>query len=120
MRYVCILMGLMFCLFTYWQLNDLNQYETERWYLWVVAYAICAVVSLASYFKRLPLAVYAAIGAAALVAAIIRVQSIEWENTILYNKNNPSGNETGGLLIIVIWMGVLIATRKRLGCCCKK
>jgi len=105
-------MALLFCLFTYWQLNDLDQYHTERWYLWVAAYGLCALVSLVSFFRRLPVIVYISMVVAAISAAIIRVQGVEWSHTILYNPNNPSGNETGGLLVVAIWMGILAWSRK--------
>jgi len=105
-------MALVFALFTYWQMNDLNQYKTEKWYLWVGAYALCSVISAASYFRRLPMMIYLSLAVAALVAAAVRLQGIEWEKAVLYNENNPSGNETGGLLVVAIWMILLIWLRK--------
>ena len=112
MRYVCLFMGLLFCLFTYWQTNDLGQYHTEKWYLWVAAYGLCALISIVSFFKCLPVALYIGMAVAALTAAVIRVQGVEWSKTILYNPDNPSGNETGGLLIVVIWMILLAGFRR--------
>ena len=112
MRYVSLFMGLLFCLFTYWQLNDLDQYHTDKWYLWVGGYGLCALISIASFFRRLPITIYIAMAVAALTAAIVRVQGIEWTKTILYNPENPSGNETGGLLVVVIWMLLLAWLRK--------
>ena len=105
-------MALLFSLFTYWQLNDLNQYHTEKWYLWVGAYALCALISVVSFFMRLPVAIYLSMAAAALAAGVIRIQGVEWSKKVLYNTENPSGNETGGLLIVVIWM-VILAFRRR-------
>jgi len=112
MRYVSLVMALLFSLFTYWQLNDLNQYHTEKWYLWVGAYALCALISVVSFFMRLPVAIYLSMAAAALAAGVIRIQGVEWSKKVLYNTENPSGNETGGLLIVVIWM-VILAFRRR-------
>jgi len=111
MRYVCLFMGILFCLFTYWQMNDLDQYHTEKWYLWVGAYALCAVISIVSFFRRLPRAVYISVAVTALVGGVVRVMSVEWSKKILYNVDNPSGNETGGLLIVAIWMVILAFKR---------
>ncbi|MBK1830280.1 transmembrane 220 family protein [Verrucomicrobiaceae bacterium R5-34] len=105
-------MTVVFALFTYWQLNDLDQYHTEKWYLWVAAYAVCALISLASFFRRLPVIVYIAMAVAAVSAAVIRVQGVDWSHKILYNPDNPSGNETGGLLFVTLWMIVLAWGRK--------
>ena len=120
MRYLCLLMAIVFVQFTYWQLNDLTQYNTELWYLWVATYGVCCLLSLASWWVALPRVLYAMISGVALIAAVIRLQSIEWDHTILFNPNNPAGNETGGLLVIAVWMGLLAWTQNSLGCPCKK
>lgn len=112
MRYVCLLMALVFGLFTFWQFNDLDQYHTEKWYLWVAAYGLCALISAASFFKRLPVIVYISVIVAAVTAAVVRIQAVEWSREILYNPDNPSGNETGGLLVVAIWMAVLAWSRR--------
>ncbi len=120
MRYVCLLMTLVFVQFTRWQFNDLTQYNTELWYCWVIAYALCVLVSLGSFFRALPRMVYLGVSVIGLVAGLIRFRSIEWDHEILYNPNNPSGNETGGLFIIAIWFGILAWRHASLGCACKK
>lgn len=107
MRKTCLVMAVLFSLFTYWQFNDLEQYDTEWWQGWVLAYALCAIVSLVSFWKMLPRWCYVSACVLALGAAVYRSLSIEWEKTVLYNESNPSGNESGGLLIIGLWMGVL-------------
>ena len=107
MRYVCLVMAAIFALFTYFQFNDLTQYNTKLWYFWVIAYALCTLISLVSWRKALPRAVYTSVAVIALIAGLIRFQAIDWDHKILYNPNNPSGNETGGLLIIAIWFGIL-------------
>ncbi len=112
MRDVCLFMGFLFSLFTYWQFNDLDQYHTEKWYLWVGVYALCAVISIVSFFRPLPMSVYIAMALAALTAAVVRVQGVEWSKGVLYNPDNPSGNETGGLLVVVVWM-ILMAWLRR-------
>ncbi len=120
MRCVCLIMVAVFIQFTYWQFNDLTQYNTELWYCWVIAYALCCAISLVSFWKALPRKLYLAISVVGLVAGLIRFNSIEWDHKILYNPDNPAGNETGGLLIIAIWFGLLAWRHASLGCPCKK
>lgn len=108
-------MAVVFVQFTYLQFNDLKQYETRWWQGWVVTYGFCAVVSLAGFWKALPRWFYLTACVVALVCAAYWSLGIEWEKTILHNKNNPSGNETGGLLVIAIWMGVLTWKHSSLG-----
>ena len=112
-------MGALFVLFTYWQFNDLKQYETELWYGWVATYGLCAVVSLLSYWKALPKWFYLAVALVALACAASWSLGIEWQKTVLYNETNPSGNETGGLLVVAIWFGILAWRHASLGCPCK-
>ena len=100
-------MTAVFAQFTYWQFNDMQQYHTELWYAWVFAYGLICVVSLLSWKKPLPRILYISLGSLAVIATLVRLQSIEWDGAILYNPNNPAGNETGGLLIIALWMGAL-------------
>lgn len=115
MRYVCLIMAAVFVLFTYWQFNDLTQYKTELWHGWVVAYALSCVISLVSYKYALPRMIYFGVAVTALVSGLIRFQAIDWDHKILYNPDNPSGNETGGLLILAIWFGVLAWRHASLG-----
>ena len=121
MRYACLVMGLLFVMFTYWQFNDLEQYDTEWWQGWVLTYSLCVVVSLLSVFKVLPRWFYWGTAVVALIVAGCWSLGIEWEKTVLYNETNPSGNESGGLLIIAAWFGVLAWRHASLGCSrCKK
>lgn len=120
MRYACLVMAVVFSLFTYWQFNDLTQYNTDLWYGWVVAYALCVVVSLVSWWKALPRSFYLTGALLALGCALYRALAIEWEKTVLYNETNPSGNESGGLLIIALWWGILAWKQRSLGSPSKK
>jgi hypothetical protein len=113
-------MGGLFVLFTYWQFNDLEQYETEWWQGWVLTYALCSVVSLVSWWKALPRWFYLSVSIVTLAVAAYWSLGIEWHKTVLYNETNPSGNESGGLFIIAVWFGVLACKHKSLGCACKK
>jgi hypothetical protein len=107
MKIACLTMAVFLALFTYWQFNDLEQYGTALWPGWVITYGGACLLSLFSAFRPLPRALYGGLSAAAFVAAVIRVQDIEWDKTVLYNESNPSGNESGGLLILGIWFLVL-------------
>jgi len=106
-RIACLLAAVVFTQFTAWQFNDLEQYGTRLWFGWVLAYGSVAVVSLITAWRALPPSLYAFCAAAAGAAAIVRATAIEWDGPILYNPSNPAGNETGGLLIVAIWLAVL-------------
>ncbi len=107
MKIACGLFTILFGLFCYWQLNDLTQYNTKLWYGWVAFYASASLISLIQIFKFLPRSFFASIALLTLAAAIYRSLSIEWGKTVLYNHNNPAGNESGGILIVSLWMGFL-------------
>ncbi len=113
-------MAAVFVLFTYWQFNDLEQYQTQLWQGWVVTYVLCVIVSLLSYWKAMPRWFYLSVTIIVLACAAFWSLGIEWGETILYNDKNPSGNETGGLFIIAIWFGILAWRHASLGCACKK
>ena len=111
MRIACFVMAAVFTLFTYWQFNDLGQYGTQFWEGWVAFYAAAAVISLVSALKPLPRPVLVGFAALAGCAAIWRSLSIEWDKTVLYNETNPAGNESGGLLIVALWIAILAFKR---------
>lgn len=120
MRYVCSFMAVLFVLFAYWQFNDLEQYDTEWWQGWVLTYSLCAIVSVVSSFKALPRWFYLSVSILMLVVALYWSLGIEWHKTVLYNESNPSGNESGGLIIIAIWFGLLTWKHESLGLRSKK
>jgi hypothetical protein len=103
----CYLAAAIFSLFTYWQFNDLEQYGTQFWYAWVLAYGATALVALLSARRDLPRPLYIGSAACAFVAAVIRFTSIDWNGKIFYNETNPAGNETGGLMIVSFWFAFL-------------
>jgi hypothetical protein len=112
MRIACIVAFGVFGFFAYLQLNDAEQYGTELWLGWVILYAGIAIVSLRTAWMPLPRSFYRVGAGMAVVAAAIRATAIEWGEPILYNESNPSGNETGGLLIVAVWLA-LLASRAR-------
>lgn len=120
MRYICPIMAALFVLCTYWQFNDLSQYNTELWYAWVIAYALCVIVSLICWWTKFPRWILWLGSAVAAGVAVVRSLDIEWQKTVLFNDGNPSGNETGGLLIIAGWLGFLAWKQSSLRCKCNK
>lgn len=109
LRVICVVAIIVFGLFTFWQFNDLDQYGTKWWQGWVLFYLVAAAAAIVALFKHLPVWVYVLGAVGSLGAAIYRSMSIEWGNTVLYNEQNPAGNESGGLLIVAIWFAYLAA-----------
>lgn len=94
----------MFGFFSYWQLNDLGQYGTQWWQGWLLTYACTAVLCAVTLGRRLPRWTYLTGAGLALAHAGLRFLAIQPDKTILYNPSNPAGNETGGLLIVCLWL----------------
>ncbi|MFP6641471.1 MAG: transmembrane 220 family protein [Myxococcota bacterium] len=104
MRTACLMATALFALFSYWQFNDLEQYGTQLWLGWALLYAFVSAVSLFSAWQRLPRLLYWGAALLAGLAAALRSLEIEWSAGILNNPGNPAGNETGGLLVVALWL----------------
>lgn len=104
-----IVLGILFLLFAWVQKNDASQYKTADWGVigWIALYLFTAVVSFITAWKPLPRAFYWSCATLIILNALYRFTAIQWEKTILYNEENPAGNETGGLLITSIWFTVM-------------
>lgn len=107
MRSACIVMTVIFAQFAYFQRNDLDQFNTEIWYVWIVIYGVCSALSLVSYFRALSRGFYLSFGVASFVGALIRVMDVTPGVNPFFNDNNPAGNEAGGLVVIALWFTVL-------------
>lgn len=107
MKLFCIIGALLFSLFSYWQKNDLDQYGTDLWQGWLLTYALTALVCFISIFKKLPSWLYGTGAILAFAHACLRFLAIQLERGIFFVSDNPAGNETGGLLIIALWLGIL-------------
>jgi hypothetical protein len=107
MRIACWIATAVFCLFSYWQFNDLDQYGTNLWWMWVLVYFGTALISLASSFRPVPTSLYFGAAAIALIATVVRFLDIDWSGPLLFDETNPAANETGGLLIVCLWLGFL-------------
>lgn len=113
MKIFCSIGVLLFTLFAYWQMNDLVEYGNKWWQGWLLTYLMTALVCLISFFKALPKWCYWGGAGAALLHALLRSVSIQPEETILFNGDNPAGNETGGLVIVCMWFISLALWRKK-------
>lgn len=101
---------IIFSLFTYWQRNDATQYDTDQLLcaLWIASYAYIALLSLACAFFRMPSKLFWFSAAIPFIIALFRFTYIDWSyDNVLYNPDNPAANETGGLLVMALWLLVL-------------
>ena len=106
-KIACLVAGVLFSLFAYWQLNDLGQYGTVLWQGWVLLYGFTALLSFWTFRRDAPRWIYAALAIGCVANALYRFTAIQWGGKILYNENNPAGNETGGLIIVALWAAFL-------------
>lgn len=111
MRLACLFAAALFFLFSYWQLNDLEQYGTQFWLAWFLAYGATAVLSAISAYRPLPAGLYRGAAAFSVVGALFRLADIEWNASMINNPSNPAGNEAGGLLLVAAWLFFLGARR---------
>jgi len=112
MKIFCGIGVVLFGLFAYWQINDLGQYGTEWWQGWLLTYAVTSLVCLVSLIKLLPKWAYWLGAIMAFTHAALRSLAIQFDETVLFNENNPAGNETGGLIIVCAWL-IALAVWKR-------
>jgi hypothetical protein len=113
MRFLCLAAAAIFSLFTYWQFNDLEQYGTGLWYAWALTYGAVALVSLVSALRTLPRPLLLAGSALAAAVSLVRMTAIDWSGEIFNDETNPAGNESGGLIIVALWLVFLAAKHAR-------
>lgn len=109
MKILCIILGVLFACFAFWQRNDITQYDTNQTitYLWIMGYSLTSIITLLSALRPLPRLIFLSAMLLTFTLTVIRFPSIEWSGNVLYNENNPAANETGGLLILFVWYTVL-------------
>jgi len=107
MRLTCFFMFIIFAVFAYLQGNDLDQYQTQLWFIWILLYGACSLTSIISCFKPLPRMLYAFFCLSSFVAAVFRFSALTPNEQVFSNPNNPAGNEGGGLMIVAAWFGML-------------
>lgn len=107
MRSACIVMTVIFAQFSYFQKNDLDQFNTEIWYIWIAVYGLCSALSLLTYFTALPRKIYGLLSLTSLAGALVRLAGLTPGEDIFFNDHNPAGNEAGGLFVIALWFNIL-------------
>jgi len=103
---------LLFLLFSYWQLNDKEQYITNYWYLWFGLYSLLASMAwfeaeyaLETNKRFISAKNYIYLSVAALLIALIRIWQIDYQaKAFFFDKESPAVNEAGGLLLISMWL----------------
>lgn len=116
MKITCLTGTVIFSLFTYWQFNDTTQYQTQQLiaYSWIAAYASIAILSAVCAFRKLPRKIFLILAAIPFIIAGFRFTYIDWNyDNVLYNPDNPAANETGGLLIMTLWLLLLFKLNKK-------
>ena len=75
MKYIHLLVAVLFALFAYWQLND------PDWPIWVLMYGSVAAIGLWSFFSRPPkILVYIALAGAVVWMVTLVPDLINWIN----------------------------------------
>jgi len=110
---VSILGFLLFGMFSSLQTNDVTQYGTAVWLMdaWLIGYAILAILCFYNAFRPLPSRYFLALSILTFGMAVIRATQIDWSQPLFcfiapeeFAKRNPAGNETGGLVIVTLWL----------------
>ncbi len=119
---VSILGFLLFSMFSSLQANDVSQYGTSGWLTdtWLMGYAALAFICLYNAIRPLPAKTFLALAGVTLALAIFRGSQINWDSPIFcftapkeFAERNPAGNETGGLIIMTIWLLLLFWHNKK-------
>lgn len=117
MRTTLFIIGfLIFSLFAYWQINDMEQYGTARTItiLWFVSYTCIALLSLISAIYPFPKKLFWITASIPFIIALFRYTYIDWSyDNVLYNPSNPAANETGGLIAMTLWLLLLRKINKK-------
>lgn len=121
---ILLLLGtVVFSIFSYLQLNDLDQYGNGDAWFWVIIYLIAAALNLVLIFLKLPTAILYSWLGFTLGSLCFRLQdghgNFHFERLDPATFWNPAtaemvqqSNESGGLLILFVWAGVLIILNK--------
>jgi Transmembrane family 220, helix len=99
-------MTVLFVVWSYYQFDDVDGEAA----IWVAAYGIAAVLSALFVFRKLALMPVAIVTGLYLIWALVNVPRIELQSSLFGADvwvQNELLRETGGLLIMVLWLGVL-------------
>ena len=115
LRVLNVVMGFLFVLAAAVQYNDPDPVR------WVVIYGAAAVACWLSLRRRLRAGFVVVVGAVALVWALTIVPSVAgkvsfsqlFTDLAMHAPLVEEGRETGGLLLVAVWMAVLFTTLPR-------
>lgn len=105
-RIALLIMGGVFLLWAYWNLNDPDGT------VWLAVYGTAALCSLLAAFGRLPRAVGLALAAAAFIGAAVQGVRVVAGGEFIFDEN---GREMLGLLIIGAWLLLALRWSRRQG-----
>ena len=113
-RSVVSLLGfLLFGFFASLQTNDVTQYGTAAWLMeaWLIGCARLAILCFYNGFRPLPSRYLLALAILGFGLAVFRGTQIDFSQPLFcfiapeeFAKRNPAGNETGGLVIVTLWL----------------
>jgi len=78
--------------------------------IWAAAYGVAAVISALFVFRKIALMPVAIVAGLYLLWALVNIPRIELQSSLFGAEvwmQNELLRETGGLLIMVLWLGVL-------------
>ncbi len=120
MKVLCVIFGIIFIIFAYFQFNDATQYLNGDFWSWILFYVGTSIISfLVGYGVCRSLPLVTGFAGFALGSFIFRMQdefgNFQFENFIGRDwfADQETGmmkqqtNEAGGLLIVAIWLFVL-------------
>lgn len=123
-KVVSILGFLLFAMFSSLQGNDVGQYGTAQWltYAWIIGYGALAFICLYNALHPIKPRVFQILAGVTFALALFRASQIDWNQPLFcfiapeeFAKRYPAGNETGGLIIMTLWLLlVCMANKKRL------
>ena len=106
----------LFSMFSSFQKNDVSQYGTAGWLtdFWLIGYGALAFLCLYNAVRPLNPKVFLTLAGITFALAIFRGSQIDWSKPLFcfiapeeFAKRNPAGNETGGLIIVTLWLLLL-------------
>ena len=122
-RTLSVIGFILFALFSSAQANDVSQYGTAAWLTdtWLIGYGALSLICLYNALRPLPAKTFLALAAVTFALALLRGSQIDWEKPLFcftapkeFAERNPAGNETGGLIVMTLWLLTLWWANKRL------
>lgn len=112
----------LFAMFSSLQGNDVGQYGTAQWltYAWLIGYGILAFLCLYNAIRPLKPKLFLTLAGITSALALFRGSQIDWSEPLFcfiapeeFAKRYPAGNETGGLIIMTLWLLLVWWANKR-------